>query len=196
MACCARMHTGHASFSTQLSRHHAPCAGGEAPAVARLCERASTWENIRSQVRNLRGEQPSISLMKRVYKGFNQEAGRRLYTVQVQEVWSPPRQSHQRRAEVSRAVTARPATSVCLHFRHLAAGTACQEGCAAGRVCHPQAAATAKVFLASESTEAEAQCRAAAERLRFAQGVVQLSRPRLREKLAFSMDGSPVLTSS
>ena len=40
------------------------------------------WEDIRSRARNLRGERPSLSLLKRVYKGFSQAKGRRPYKYQ------------------------------------------------------------------------------------------------------------------
>ena len=146
-----------------------------------------TWEDIRSQVRNLRGEQPSISLMKRVYKGFNQEAGRRLYKYKNCGRRSVKATKAVQKFLVQRLLALRlqcVCTSATLQRELLAKKGVQLDESAIRKVLRRQG-----YFWLPKAQKRKYSAERRQERLRFAQGVVQLSRARLREKLAFSMDG-------
>ncbi|CAE7245581.1 unnamed protein product, partial [Symbiodinium natans] len=145
------------------------------------------WEDIRSRVRNLRGERPSLSLLKRVYKGFSQAKGRRPYKYQ-----NCGRRPVKATKAVQKFLVQR---LLALRMHCVCTSGTLQRELLAKRGVQLDESAIRKAlrrqgyFWLPKAQKRKYSAERRQERLRFARSVVQLSRARLREKLSFSMDG-------
>ena len=147
----------------------------------------STWEAIRSRVRNLRGEHPSISLLKRVYKGFDEAKGRRQYNY---------KNCGRRPVKATKAVQKFLVQRLlALRLQCVCTSSTLQRELLAKKGVQLDESAIRKALRRQgyhwlpKAQKRKYSAERRQERLRFARGVVQLSRRRLREKLSFSMDG-------
>ena len=122
--------------------------------------------------------------MKRVYKGFNQEAGRRLYKYKNCGCRPVKARKAVQKFLVQRLLALRlqcVCTSATLQRELLAKKGVQLDESAIRKVLRRQ-----RYFWLPKAQKRKYSAERRQERLRFAQGVVRLSRPRLREKLAFS----------
>ncbi|CAE7257144.1 unnamed protein product [Symbiodinium sp. CCMP2592] len=147
----------------------------------------STWEAIRSQVRNLRGEHPSISLLKRVYKDFDEAKGQRQYNY---------KNCGRRPVKATKAVQKFLVQRLlALRLQCVCTSSTLQRELLAKKGVQLDESAIRKAlrrqgcYWLPKAQKRKYSAERRQERLRFAQGVVQLGRRRLREKLSFSMDG-------
>ena len=146
-----------------------------------------SWDSIRRQVRNLRGHMPSVSLLKRVHKGFKQTLGRRPYKYQ-----NCGRRPSKSTKAVQKFLVQR---LLALRLQCVCTSLTLQRELLSKKGVHLDASSIRKVLRKHgyhwlpKAQKRKYSAPRRAERLRFARAVVQLSRARLREKLSFSMDG-------
>ena len=146
-----------------------------------------TWDDIRDQVRNLRGQKPSVSLLKRIHKGFKRTLGHRPY--KYNKCGRKPLKATRavRKFLVQRLLALRlrcVCTSSTLQRELLTKKGVQLDESAIRKVLRQQGYHWLPKAQKRKYSKHRKQ-----ERLRFAQAVVGLSRARLREKLSFAMDG-------
>ena len=146
-----------------------------------------SWENIRDQVRNLRGQKPSISLLKRIHGGFKHTLGRRPYKYQ-----NCGRKPYKATKSIQKFLVQR---LLALRLQCVCTSTTLQRELLSKKGVHLHTSGIRRVLKKHgylwlpKAQKRKYSTLRKQERLRFARSVVQLSRARLREKLSFSMDG-------
>lgn len=146
-----------------------------------------SWDDVRKQVRNLKGKKPTVKLLRRVYKNFSKKKGRVVYKYKKcgRKPWKVTKGVE---SFLLRRLKALRCESICTT-------TVLQRELVNEKGVDLEASTIRKVltrngyFWLTRAQKRKYSPDVTAQRLAFAKAVLRMSKAQLRERLSLSLDG-------